>query len=217
MEEEQLNGTTQALQTLNANLKYAGSLVESGEKLEVQGDAHVDVMDLYRSAWVMAVAALDHWVFEEIHHRMVALLMQPTGPKPAGFYRLELPVDLFDRVYHQREPVREIFEEFVRKQFSHKSFQNPVNIKDGFKYVTDVGLWSAVAKQDSRANGTLLKEKDVTAKLKRIMARRNQIVHQSDIDTERPGRRCPVKAEEVRNVIDDLKNLAAHIVMAIGQ
>ncbi len=56
-----VNPTTQAFQELHRNLQYAHGLVAGGRYLQALGVRAFDVTDLYRSAWVLAVAALDHW------------------------------------------------------------------------------------------------------------------------------------------------------------
>lgn len=211
-----MNETTQAFARLRDNLSHARSLIEGGKKLEAQGVIDFDVSGLYRSAWVLAVAALDHWVFEEIHHRMLELILKPDGPKPAKLKKMEIPTSLFDRAYHGGEPLRTIFDAFLREAFRYTSFQKPDNISDGFKHVSDIKLWQAIAKQASREQGKSIDYKTIKDRLSAITQRRNQIAHQADIDPTTPGRRQPIEAAVVTDVITFLENLAAHILMALG-
>ncbi|MGI8310949.1 hypothetical protein [Saccharopolyspora hattusasensis] len=209
-----MNETTHAFRRLCENLKYARGLVDGGRRLEAQDVHDFDVTDLYRSAWVMAVAALDHWVFEEIRHRALALLLKPDGQKPSGLRKLSVPVDLFDRIHYGGESREAVFGEMLDREFGHESYQNPRYIQEAFKHVSDVKLWAEVAKR-AHAHGDQVDAKEVQARLKRIMERRNQIVHQADLDQADPNRRQPVSAEEAAAVISRLEETAAYIVMAL--
>jgi hypothetical protein len=57
-------------------------LVIGGERLAGLKVGAFDVEDLYRAAWVQAVAALDHWVTREIVERAVSLAEQPKAARP---------------------------------------------------------------------------------------------------------------------------------------
>ncbi|WP_449060371.1 hypothetical protein [Planomonospora algeriensis] len=57
---------TEAFQEFHRNLEYAPDLVNGGRRLEQLKVGAFDIGDIYRAAWVQAVAALDHWVHQEI-------------------------------------------------------------------------------------------------------------------------------------------------------
>ncbi|CAM3035012.1 hypothetical protein SAXI111661_15325 [Saccharomonospora xinjiangensis] len=212
-----LNRTTQAFRTLRQNLKYSEGLIDGGERLEQQHVTEFDVTDLYRSAWVMAVGALDHWVFEEVHHRALHLLLQPTKDKPSRLAKLELPLSLFDRVYHDGASLRDEFDRFLRETFRYRSFQSPDKIAEAFGHVFKGSrFWHAVAQQMRAETGGTVTADSIRERLSHIVQRRNQIVHQADLDPAKPGQRAAIKAEEARSVVTYLENLAAHIVMTLG-
>ncbi len=211
-----MNRTTQAFRTLRQNLKYAQGLVDGGERLERQQVTDFDVTDLYRSAWVMAVGALDHWVFEEVHHRALQLMLTPAKAKPSRLAKLELPLPLFERVYRDGASLRDEFDRFLREEFRYRSFQSPDKIAEAFGYVFQGKFWPSVANRMRSESGNAVNADDIRKKLSHIVQRRNQIVHQADLDPDTPGRRGKVDAVQAREVVTYLENLAAQIVMTLG-
>lgn len=199
-------GTTPAFDELRNSLEYAYNMVESGRHLEKLQVAAFDIKDLYRSAWVQAVAALDRWVGREIHDRAFGFAQNPQAPRPQGFLRLKVPVGLID-VLQGSEELHEEFEEFLQAEFGFETYQQPDRIKRGLRNVSDVDLWSQVPK-------TLL-DKDVRDNLKHIVWRRNQIVHASDVDPL-TFRKREITADDAYATVEWIKRLATAISSAIG-
>lgn len=175
-----------------------------------------EVQDLYRAAWVMAVAGLDHWVHEEIYHRAVRLALRSSGPKPVKFADLDIPISLFDKVHYESASLEELFTEYLRGKLSYVSYQNPDRIREGFRLVSDKKLWPAVATVLSNEDGVPCTAKDVTTRLEIIVRRRNAIAHSADRDPDHLDRRRPITANETQEAIDYLETLGSAIVSALG-
>lgn len=212
----QVDRTTEAFNELVRNLRYARGLVRGGRGLHTLQVTTFEVQDLYRAAWVMAVAALDHWVHEEIYHRAVHLALRRAGPKPAKFADLDIPMSLFDKVHYESASLEELFTEYLRGKLGFVSYQNPDRIREGFRLVSDKKLWPAVAKVLSTENGVPYSPINVTEQLETIVRRRNAIAHSADRDPAHPGRRRPITADETQEAIDFLETLGSAIVSALG-
>ena len=74
-------------------------------------------------------------------------------------------------------------EDQIRTRHSYRSFQDPDNIAEAIRLVSDVQLWEAIA---SELNTT---SRDARTQLRSIVDRRNQIAHESDVDPSYAGGR----------------------------
>ncbi|RKT54225.1 hypothetical protein [Saccharothrix australiensis] len=206
---------TEALRVLRANMDYARGLVRGGQHLERLRVGAFDVTDLYRSAWVQAVSALDHWVKSELYDRALGLALQVSEPRPRRFLRIEVPMSLLEEVLHHSGSLEEKFRDHLRSLFGYTSFQNPEKIKEAFGYVSDVALWDGVAKRLSQDDGTTWSHQTVRERISRIMDRRNKIAHATDRDQE-TGERRPIQDHEATETIDWLEQLAVAISAVVG-
>lgn len=211
------DATPAAFEQFQQNLEYARQLVDGGRNLERLAVGSFDVTDLYRAAWTQAVAALDHWVTREIVDRAVGLALTPDVPRPDKFNNLSIPVELFEKVHHHDEPLGEMFRTHLERHFSFKTFQNPEKIKEGFAHVSEVNLWVRVAEvltgQDARNPITA---DGVRTRLREIAWRRNNIAHTADHDSDRPGQKTPITADEAEATIGWLETMAIAIQLALG-
>lgn len=205
---------SKAFREFEENLDFAKRLVGGGTLLEGLAVASFDVTDLYRSAWVQAVSALDHWVHEEIYQRAVALVQHPSASKPRRLREFEIPVELFDQVHHRDAPLADAFADRLRQALGWRSFQHPDRIKEGFGLVTDISLWHSIAERISLGEppDRRLTTQDVRQRLLTITDRRNRIAHSADRDLDTPGQRAPLTAEEVESAIGWLQLLATTIL-----
>ncbi|MEW9527563.1 hypothetical protein [Microbispora sp. NPDC049125] len=209
--------STPAFGDFQQNLGYARQLVEGGRLLSDLAVTSFDTEDLFRAAWVQAVAALDHWVHEEIYHRAVVIAQKRGGVKPRRFLEFDIPMELFENVSLGTMSLEAAFRGHLRKTLGWRSYQNPGKIREGFALVSDVQLWTKVAKilSDERADGEPITQKVVIDEMTRIAGRRNKISHEADRDPDRPGKKLGIGAEETRKVIDWLEGVAAAILVAL--
>ncbi|MGW5049856.1 hypothetical protein [Actinokineospora sp. NPDC004072] len=193
------------------NVEYALDLVRGGRYLERLKVGAFDVTDLYRAAWMQAVAALDHWVHREVYARAVGFAMNPSVPRPDRWSKIAVPMSTLEAVMQNKADLAEQFTDILRDQFGHLSFQNPANIKQAFAYVCSTPLWPAVAKEMGQgATATSVQER-----LKEIVWRRNRIAHETDIDAS-TGARRPITDADVTDALEWIQQLATAIHAVIG-
>ncbi|MEV0161305.1 restriction endonuclease [Nonomuraea fuscirosea] len=206
-----------AFEQYQRNLGYARQLVRGGRNLERLGVGSFDVTDLYRAAWTQAVAALDHWVTQEIIDRAVALAQRPGVPRPNSFSKLTMPVELVEKVHHNAEPLADAFRVALERFFEFKTFQHPDKIAEGFSHVSKVKLWKVVAdKLTDQDPSKPIAADEVRKQLTQIAWRRNNIAHTADHDPASFRRKLKITAGEAEQTIDVLESVAIAIVQALG-
>ncbi|WP_329086707.1 hypothetical protein OG979_26855 [Actinomadura citrea] len=207
---------TEAFLEFQQNLNYARQLVEGGRRLAQLKVGAFDVDDLYRAAWVQAVAALDHWVTGEIVDRAV-VLAQPGMTRPAKYSKLTISIDLFETVHHHQQPLPAVIRPHLEQFFGFMTFQNPDKIKEGLAYVSTVNLWPRVAQiLNEQAEDETITADVVRLRLREIARRRNAIAHTADRDRETSSGRAAITADSADDVIDWLEKIATGILRALG-
>ncbi|OLF17260.1 hypothetical protein BU204_12800 [Actinophytocola xanthii] len=205
---------------LRANLSYARSLATAGNTLGTLKPQSFDVNDVFRAAWVQAVAGLDHWVRQELRARLRALAEQVGGRKPRRFAELEISLDQVQRVLRDEMSFADAVDEYVTKARGHLAYQQPDRIRDAFSLVTDTAnFWNRVATvlrertdEDKPADG-----KEVQARLADIVHRRNKIAHEYDEVPNEPGRKRDIDGAAVMRVIDWIDQLCGAILVVVDQ
>ncbi|HCU48667.1 MAG TPA: hypothetical protein DGG94_02380, partial [Micromonosporaceae bacterium] len=165
-----------ARETLTSNLNYARNLTSAGSHLEQLKVGLFEVPDVYRAAWVQAVAAIDHWVHQEVYDRMLRLSEDDKAPRPDRYQRFELSLGVLEQVQTGQLTKRAVLESELRAQLSFKTFQQPKSIQDAFGYVTDVAdLWGRVAKilNEQSEVAASVSGKKIQDSLRDIVQRRN--------------------------------------------
>ncbi|MFC5828773.1 hypothetical protein [Nonomuraea insulae] len=209
---------TQAFLDFERNLEYAKQLVRGGENLTAMGVTAFDVGDLYRAAWVQAVAALDHWVHQEVYYRAILLAQQPDMHKPRRYKEFTIPMELFEEVHHGNTPLDQALKRHLRQVIGRKTYQGSEDIKDGFAIVSDVPLWERVTQVingERPPAGERLQVKDVRRMLGAIVWRRNKIAHESDRDADDNDNKRPINAEQAMQAVETLQMIAAAILVAV--
>ncbi|MFF4198829.1 hypothetical protein [Nonomuraea sp. NPDC001831] len=208
---------TQAFLDFERNLDYAKQLVQAGRDLTGVGVSSFDVGDLYRAAWVQAVAALDHWVHQEVYHRAILLAQQPGVHKPRKFREFAIPMELFEGVHHGSVPLDEALRRHLRRVVGRKTYQGPDDIRDGFAIVSDISLWDRVVNiinSERSSHDGKVTVKAVRRLIGAIVWRRNKIAHETDRDPV-GNRRRPITAQEAMDAVETLEMIAATILVAI--
>ncbi|GAB3663345.1 hypothetical protein GCM10027589_26900 [Actinocorallia lasiicapitis] len=207
----------EAFSEFNENLLYAQRLVDGGRSLGHLRVGSFDVEDLYRAAWVQALAALDHWLKRELIDRAVALALRPEADRPRAFLKLEVTIEDFERIYHHGGSLEEVFRKRFESEWGARSFQNPDKIEGAFAFVLPQGkLWNGVAHVLSGAEKRGVRVDALVGELRRIAHRRNQIAHSSDRDPSSPTERRAMTADEAAHTIAFLGRLGHGIATALG-
>ncbi|MFG3707088.1 restriction endonuclease [Micromonospora sp. NPDC047670] len=199
---------------LRRNLDYARSLATAGQHLDQLKVGAFEVSDVFRAAWVQSVAALDHWVRQEIRARMLKLAAQPNAQKPKAFMAFQISLGLVEQVNLGTKTLVEALDQQLRDQ-GHLVYQNPDKIREGFGLVHDVkGFWDRVARvlTEQSGDGVAFTGKDVQEQLRQIVQRRHKIAHEYDEDLEGPNRKRPIDGAGATQTIDYIEQVAAAIL-----
>jgi hypothetical protein len=199
-------------QQFATNVEFCRRMVRSGKALEAvaAGGVHLgDVSqaaysDLYRAAWVQAVAALDHWLHQEVVSRAIVLINDRTGERPKRLASYQLSFKTAEDM--QKRSIDEVMIEHMTERLGRDSYQKPDRIAEGLGYLTDKKqgvIWSEVA----QILGAPHSADTVKARQTEIADRRNKIAHEADIDPLMKDRR-PISADETGTVVDWIADLA---------
>jgi hypothetical protein len=204
---------------LRRNLGYARSLAEAGLNLEKLGVTKFEVLDVYRAAWVQAVASLDHWVHQEIRDRMLQLADDPSLPRPTNFGEIQLSIGMLEDIQQGRRTLREAVDEYLTTSgHGRQSYQSPQVIVRGLKQVANVdGLWQRVAVVLGERDGSSRKYsgREVESRLHGIVQRRHKIAHEYDEDPTRPGRKRDIDQGSTMHTINWIEQIAEAILVVI--
>lgn len=203
------------------NLNYARNLATAGQHLAQLKVGAFEVDDVFRAAWVQAVAALDHWVRQEIRVRMRRLAGQPDEAKNIPkFGAFEVTVDLVQQVQQGKLSLADAVDQQLKNEHGHLTYQNPDKIQEGLAKVGNVkGLWNRVAKvlSEQAGDGVKISGIEVQQQLKDIVHRRNKIAHEYDEDPHNAPKKRPIDAAVTTQTIDWIEQLAGAIVATLDE
>ena len=170
-----------------------------------------DLCDLLRIQLVNAVSAFDWLMHEYIH---AGIMKQLMGDVPMT---RKVKVFSIDADTYSQLATLDAIEKYktlsvrVSSVLRTMSFQSPEKIKDGLS-----PIWEEPHKWQLLSHECGLSEKDLTDKVKLYVERRNQIVHEADVDFYSGNRRV-LDAVVVKDGIDLFFNLAYAISkLALG-
>lgn len=139
-----------------------------------------DLSDLLRAQWVYSVSALDKLIHELIRIGMIEAF-QGRRIQTSKFLTFSISIEIHNSILASSPtslpPPEYWFEQEIIKKHKIISFQEPDKISDGLSYI-----WNENHKWQKIANDLGIREADLKTKLKNIISRRNQIVHEADID-----------------------------------
>jgi hypothetical protein len=210
--------TTTPMENLRRNLDYALSLATAGLHLQQLKVEAFEVSDVFRAAWVQGVAALDHWVHQEIHVRMLKLADLAPGARTKQFQSFQLPIALVDQVVDRQLTIRQAVDQHFRQAFGGKTFQNPDKIREGLANVADVGqLWQRVASvlTERAAEGVTFSADQVQARLREVVYRRNKIAHEYDEDPENAPAKRAIDAAVTTQAIESIRQVSEAILVVL--
>ena len=161
-----------------------------------------DLCDLLRIQLVNAVSAFDWLMHEYVHAGIMKQLMGdvPMTPKVKVF---SIDADTYSQLATLDAIEKyKILSVRVYSVLRTMSFQSPEKIKDGLSYI-----WEEPHKWQLLSQECGLSEEDLTEKVKLYVERRNQIVHEADVDFSSGDRRV-LDVVVVKDGIDLFFNLA---------
>jgi hypothetical protein len=208
---EHAEGKPSPFDNFRRNLDYARSLAEAGRRFGELRIGAFEIDDVFRAAWVQAVAALDHWVRQEVHSRMLEMTKQWQARRPSGFSRFPVPMEVLENVYRRGIPPHQALDEHLTAMLGRNTYQRPDAIKEGFSLVCDTNRWwerVARALDESGGSGRQATAGEIRQRLDAIVERRNKIAHEYDENPDTHGKRT-IDAASVTVTIDWIERLAA--------
>lgn len=196
---------------LNASKRFSDNLTEARslgvlhDYLKAQLGASMSFDDLLRSQLVYSVSAFDKLVHDIVRVGMVAIF---SGKRIATsrYHNETISIAFHGSLITATMPPKEhLFEQEVVRKLRTVSYQDPDNIAEGLSYI-----WSEAHKWQKIGAAMGLTRHDVRTKLKLIATRRNNIVHEADIDPI-----SNMKNRISRSECDDITNFLEHCGQAI--
>ncbi len=198
----------EAIEQFRANIARARDLGSIANVLAAQSTSALDVSDILRAEMVMAVSVLDHYVHELVRLGMLDAYRNNRVRTPTF---MQFQVSLSGAISAIANPSDEVWiEQEIRDKHSRQTFQNPGNITSAVRLISEEDdLWNTVA------SNIHMSQQDVRTTLTTVVARRNQIVHEADMDPSFPGTRWPITAQMVDDAVDFIDSVAEAIYAII--
>lgn len=170
----------------------------------------LDASDLLRWQYVLALSALDKYIHDIVRIGMVdEFLGRKSKTLKFNSFRITLSTSL--DINASDYPEFEIEKEII-KQHGFLAFQDPDKIAEALSFIWDEPhKWKFI----SQAMSSPISEKDLKIKLRNIVLRRNQIVHQGDCLFEPHLAQQNISREDVINVVEFVKELVNAIEKCI--
>lgn len=163
----------------------------------------LDFSDLLRWQWVLSVSALDRYIHDIVRIGMIEAF-EGRRSQTSKFKTFRIDMKEFTNISGSPIPSIEFEKEIVR-QHSFLAFQFPDKIADALAYIWDESNKWDVISSNMETNITA---SDLKVKIKNIVVRRNQIVHEGDcFSAIIPLQQQPISlndAEDVTKFIADL-------------
>ncbi len=138
-------------------------------------DAYIS--DISRSELVFLISSLDRFIHDIVKAGMIKIF-QGLRPVTSSYLNFSIPLIQLDSIRNSIQvPPELIFEQQIIKSHKHLAFQEPDNITSALSLI-----WNEPHKWHKIAQKIGMNENDVKVKLKNIVLRRHQIVHEADMD-----------------------------------
>ena len=137
-----------------------------------------DVSDILRSEVVYAVSAFDKYIHDIVRKGMVEIYLG-TRLVTNAYKKFEISLEQFEliRIATSFPPPEAVFESSVTERHRHLSFQDPEKVSSALSLI-----WNEPYKWQRIAGCIGMTENDTKIELKNIVIRRNQIVHEGDLN-----------------------------------
>jgi hypothetical protein len=136
------------------------------------------ISDLLRAEIVYVISAFDKYIHDIVRQGMVEIF---TGVRQqtSAYKSFQISIEQFDLINSSTSvpPPESVFESTVAAYHKHLSFQDPDKVAAALSL-----MWPEVHKWQRIAQCMGKTESDTRIELKNIIIRRNQIVHEGDID-----------------------------------
>ncbi len=197
------------IEQFRENMTRVKTLGGLHQAFDQQTTPAVDLSDLLRAQIVMIASALDHYIHEITRVGMLEVY-DGVRPQTNAFLRFQVTMNA-TMTGISKPSENDWFDREIRDKHGHQAFQHPDNIANAVRLFSSCELWRSVA---SELN---LTDQDIKNRIRAIVNRRNQIVHEADLDPSYPGtgNRWPISPSDVTSASDFIQNVceAIHTVV----
>lgn len=191
------------------NMKYVKELDALFVHLKDTLQLPNDLTDILRAEWVYCVSAMDKLIHELVRIGMIEMF-QRRRPHTSKFSSFGVKTNtLLSNISNTGYPPEYWFEQEIIEKHKHLAFQAPEKIAEALSLI-----WNNQYKWQTLATTLGTDQQTLTTQLKTIVNRRNQIVHEADLDLT-TGVRSNVDKIDIDEVIDFIEKLAEAIFNAV--
>lgn len=200
-----------AFEQFKANMKYVKELDSLFVYLKNTLLLPNDLTDILRAEWVYTVSAMDKLIHELVRLGMIEAF-QGIRTKTAKFLSFGVNMNTLTSILSPitTPPPEYWFEQEIIEKHKTLAFQTPEKISDALSLI-----WDEPHKWQKLALATGISQSNLTVQLKTIISRRNQIVHESDLDLV-TGIRNSLDKQDIDAVIIFVEKVAEEIFNAVG-
>lgn len=161
-----------------------------------------DVSDILRSELVYVISSFDRFIHDVVKQGMVESFLG-TRVATNAYKNFSISLEQVEAIKHanQTPPPETIFENAIRDNHKHLAFQDPKKVVEALSLI-----WLEEHKWQQIAICMSLTENDVRVELKNIIIRRNQIVHEGDIELL-TGNIQPIIYTDTKRSVDFIESL----------
>ncbi len=162
---------------MNLNLRFESSISQVSELLATHQYLHSDVINnvtdnILRASLTMLVSAID----TSVHELIISAVLFELKENKSIFNLDNIKVGLITSKELDVDARLRLIESDLRRQFSKESYQSSTNIENALAKIGIKKIWK-------KMSSTLNKSpEDIKIKLDLLVRRRNQIVHEGDLD-----------------------------------
>lgn len=164
-----------------------------------------EVSDLLRSEIVYSLSSFDRLIHDLVKVGMIETF-QGNRISTNAYKNFNISLNQFDSINNASIPPAEyIFSQTISSNHKHLSFQDPDKVSEALSLI-----WNENHKWQKIATSMNMNQNNVKTELKNIVIRRNQIVHEGDLDLF-TGNLQPIEHIDVLQAVDFIDALGTAI------
>ncbi|CAG1771302.1 hypothetical protein BAC3_01702 [uncultured bacterium] len=184
-----------------------------------------DLSDILRAQLVYSVSALDKLIHELVRIGMLQAFKNQRI-KTSKFNGFSISLETYNKIQQLNDPKPDtlqletpeyFFEQEIIIKHKYLAFQEPEKIADALSFIwEEKQKWQKIASEFNNLGENLNKSDDTLKKqLKNIISRRNQIVHEADIDIQ-TNKRNEIDIEDVKDAVNFIHDLGKVIFKLVS-
>jgi hypothetical protein len=191
------------------NMKYVKELDYLFIHLKYNLHLPNDLTDILRAEWVYTVSAMDKLIHELVRIGMIEAFQNRRQRTPK-FNSFGITTNtLFSNINNTGYPAEYWFEQEIIEKHKYLAFQSPDKITEALSLI-----WNDQHKWQTLAASLGANQQTLTSQLKTIINRRNQIVHEADLDLS-TGMRRNIDKVDIDDVVSFIEKLSEAIFNAV--